>query len=83
MGGCMMKTNLSEADRVLRILTASLLISMSVTGITGAWAFYIGLAALVSSAFSFCLIYWILGIDQCESSNLMARNSNLESQQTH
>jgi len=57
-----MKSNLTQSERVVRILLGSLLLSMSLTHILGSWAFYTGLAALLSSALSYCLIYGVLGI---------------------
>jgi len=63
-----MKTNLSQADRALRILAGSILLALNITGVSAAWSFYLGLAALLSSAVSFCFIYAILGVASCNTS---------------
>ncbi len=56
-----MKSNLTQGERVFRILGGSLLMTMSLTDILGSWGFYTGLAALLSSALSYCVIYAALG----------------------
>jgi hypothetical protein len=64
-----MKTNLSQTDRVLRILLGSMLLSLNLTGVASAWSFYTGLALLLSSAVSFCALYAVLGLGSCQTSN--------------
>ncbi len=57
-----MKPNLSQAERVFRILAGSIMLSLSLTGLLGAWSFYFGLALLLSASVSRCLFYAAVGI---------------------
>jgi cytochrome c biogenesis protein ResB len=58
-----MKPNLSQAERVFRILVGSILLTMSLTDLLGTWGFYFGMALLLSSSLSFCLFYAVVGIN--------------------
>ena len=70
LGGPQMKSNLSQAERVFRILIGSSMVTTSITGILGAWSFYFGVALLLSATVSYCLFYAILGINGCESKDV-------------
>jgi hypothetical protein len=61
-----MKKNLGSLDRIVRVLLAVILaalyFSQTVTGTTGIILLIAGLVLLGTSVFSFCPIYWSVGL---------------------
>ena len=62
-----MKCNVGGIDRILRIAVGALLISLTATGVIGAWG-WIGVVPLATGLFRFCPLYPMLGIDSCGTS---------------
>ena len=59
-----MKTNVGTVDRVLRILTGVILITLAATQTIGMWG-YIGIVPLLTGIFRFCPAYTLLGMNTC------------------
>jgi hypothetical protein len=57
----MMKCNVGNTDRILRITAGSLLIILAITGIIGPWG-WIGIVPLITGFFRFCPAYPLLGM---------------------
>lgn len=58
-----MKTNVGGIDRVLRIVLGLALIAWALTG-GPVWA-WIGVIALATGVFKFCLLYTVIGVNTC------------------
>ena len=61
-----MKKNVGNIDRLLRAIIGILLISLTLSGIIGAWG-WIGIIPLLSALFSFCPLYTLIGINTCKT----------------
>ena len=66
-----MKKNMGNADRIIRLLLAVVLIylysSDTVTGLTGIILFILGAVFIVTSIFGYCPLYSLLGIKRCHT----------------
>lgn len=64
-----MKKNMSNTDRVIRIVIAALLVILYATGtVTGTWgivALVVAAIFVLTSLISFCPLYAIFGISTC------------------
>ena len=62
-----MKKNVGNADRLLRLIIALIIITLyfmgNLIGMAGNLLFFIGIIILLTSMFSFCPIYKIIGIN--------------------
>ena len=65
----MFKTNVGNADQLLRILIGVVLIALAITGKVGPWG-YIGIIPLVTGLFRTCPAYSLLGVNSCKSGKL-------------
>lgn len=59
-----MENNVGKIDRIIRILVGLLLVSLSVTGLIGAWG-WLGLILVATGLMSFCPIYALFGKSTC------------------
>ncbi len=59
-----MKLNVGTIDRVLRAVVGLVLITLAATGTVGVWG-WIGVVPLLTSIFSFCPAYALLGMNTC------------------
>lgn len=59
-----MKTNLGDADRILRILAGLTLIALAATGTVGVWG-WVGVVLTLTGIFKFCPAYALLGLNTC------------------
>ena len=59
-----MKANVGGIDRVLRAVVGIVLIALAATGKIGVWG-WIGVVPLLTSVFSFCPLYPMLGMSTC------------------
>ncbi len=59
-----MKLNVGTIDRVLRAVVGLVLITLAATGTVGVWG-WIGVVPLLTSIFSFCPVYALLGMNTC------------------
>jgi hypothetical protein len=59
-----MKTNVGGIDRILRIVTGIVLITLAISGAIGIWG-WIGILLLATGLFRFCPAYPMLGINTC------------------
>ena len=59
-----MKLNVGTIDRVLRAVVGLVLITLAATGMVGVWG-WIGVVPLLTSIFSFCPVYALLGMNTC------------------
>ncbi|MFN8326542.1 MAG: DUF2892 domain-containing protein [Flavobacteriaceae bacterium] len=66
-----MKKNMGNADRIIRVILAIILIylfySGTITGTLGYVALVFGIAFILTSLVSFCPLYPILGINTCST----------------
>jgi hypothetical protein len=60
----MMKTNVGNIDRILRIVGGLVLIGLAFTGTIGAWG-YIGVLPLLTGFLRTCPAYTLLGVSTC------------------
>jgi len=64
-----MKKNMSNTDRIIRIVIAALLVILYATGtVTGTWgivALVVAAIFVLTSLISFCPLYAIFGISTC------------------
>jgi len=64
-----MKKNMSNTDRIIRILIAALLVILYATGtVTGTWgivALVVAAIFVMTSLIAFCPLYAIFGISTC------------------
>lgn len=60
-----MENNVGKIDRIIRILVGLLLVSLSVTGLIGAWG-WLGLILVATGLMSFCPIYALFGKSTCQ-----------------
>ena len=63
-----MKKNVGTIDRVLRAVAGLVLITLAATGTIGVWG-WIGVLPLLTSVFSFCPAYTLLGTNTCGMPN--------------
>ena len=61
----MVKVNVGDADRILRIGAGLILIGLTLAGTIGIWG-WLGLILIATGLFSFCPAYSILGIKTCK-----------------
>lgn len=59
-----MKSNVGGIDRILRIVTGLVLITLAISGTIGMWG-WIGILPLATGLFRFCPAYPILGVSTC------------------
>ena len=59
-----MKMNVGNIDRILRIIVGIALIALAATQTVGVWG-YIGVVPLLTGAFKFCPLYTLLGVNPC------------------
>jgi len=71
-----MKTNVGEADQVIRLMVGTLLLTMAATGQLGIGGWIGGLLTLLSGTFGFCRIYSLLGLNTCTSKEENNSTSN-------
>jgi len=71
-----MKTNVGEADQVIRLMVGTLLLTMAATGQLGIGGWIGGLLTLLSGTFGFCGIYSLLGLNTCTSKEENNSTSN-------
>ena len=68
-----MKKNVGNADRLLRLMIALIIIPLyfmgNLNGIAGNLLFFIGIIILLTSIFSFCPIYALLGMNSIPKKN--------------
>jgi hypothetical protein len=64
--GLDMKTNVGQADQVLRILIGALLLTMAATELISSWAWIAGFLILASGTAGFCGLYALLGLSTCK-----------------
>ncbi len=64
----MFRTNVGNADRILRILVGIILIGFAVTGKIGVWG-YIGIVPLLTGLLRTCPAYSLLGLSTCPRNN--------------
>ncbi|WP_374550404.1 DUF2892 domain-containing protein [Flavobacterium sp.] len=66
-----MKKNMGNADRIIRVILAIILIylfySGTITGTLGYVALVFGIVFILTSLVSFCPLYPILGINTCST----------------
>ncbi len=66
-----MKKNLGKTDRIVRLVLALILVILLVANvISGTLGWILGILAvifLVTSAVSFCPLYYVLGMSTCET----------------
>lgn len=62
-----MKNNIGKIDRVARIVTGALLISMVMVGPQTAWG-WIGVISLLTALMGWCPLYSLIGINTCPTS---------------
>ncbi len=60
-----MENNVGKIDRIIRILVGLLLVSLSVSGLIGAWG-WLGLILVATGLMSFCPIYALFGKSTCQ-----------------
>lgn len=73
-----MKKNISAADKITRLLIATVIAILYFTErIQGTFAIFLGIAAIIIAAtalINFCPIYYILGISTKKTNNHETRN---------
>lgn len=62
----MMKVNVGQVDRALRIVLGLVLIGLAITGRIGMWG-YIGIVPLLTGIFRFCPAYLPFGWSTCKT----------------
>jgi hypothetical protein len=62
----MILINISDTDRILRVIVGLALIGLAVAGMIGLWG-YIGIVPLVTGLLGFCPTYSLLGINTCKT----------------
>ena len=62
--GMIMNHNVGGIDRVIRILTGLILMSLSFFEIIGPWG-YLGVIVVATGVLKYCLMYSILGLSTC------------------
>jgi hypothetical protein len=60
----MLKTNVGNIDRILRIVGGLVLIGLALTGTIGVWG-YVGIVPLLTGLFRTCPAYTLLGVSTC------------------
>ena len=60
----MFKTNVGNADRILRVVIGLVLIALVFVGPKTPWG-WIGLIPLVTGLFRMCLLYSLIGVNTC------------------
>ena len=65
-----MKKNIGPLDRLVRLILGNLLIFAVFFGIVpgDGYCYLAGAAVLLTSFFSFCPVYWVLGISSLKNS---------------
>jgi hypothetical protein len=63
-GESMMKKNVGQVDKVIRIVVGLLLIALALTGTVGWWG-WIGVVLLVTGVLGSCPGYSLLGLSTC------------------
>jgi hypothetical protein len=58
----MILINISDTDRILRVIVGLALIGLAMAGMIGLWG-YIGIVPLVTALLGFCPTYSLLGIN--------------------
>lgn len=67
-----MKINVGAADRSVRIVVGTTLVSLAAAGLVDWWA-YIGLVPLVTGLVGYCPLYGLFGFDTCAMRKRQAR----------
>jgi hypothetical protein len=62
----MILINISDIDRILRVIVGLVLIGLAMAGMIGIWG-YIGILPLVTALLGFCPTYSLLGINTCNT----------------
>ena len=57
----MMRLNVGNLDRAVRVLVGLLLVGLAAFGTIGAWG-YVGIVLVVTGAWAFCPLYRLLGL---------------------
>lgn len=65
----MLKTNVGNLDRLLRILIGGVLINLAIIGKIDAWG-YIGIMPLLTGLMRTCPAYSLFGVNSCKNSAL-------------
>ncbi len=62
----MILINISDVERILRVIFGLVLMGLAMAGMIGIWG-YIGIVPLVTALLGFCPAYSLLGINTCNS----------------
>lgn len=62
----MILINISDTDRIIRVIFGLALIGLAMAGMIGLWG-YIGIVPLVTALLGFCPTYSLLGINTCKT----------------
>ena len=59
-----MKSNVGSLDRMARIVSGLVLISLAATGVVGVWG-WLGIVPLATGAIGWCPAYTLMGFSSC------------------